>query len=188
MGKSSPKCNTRALWRCWVNTRDPFMKKVQRSLAWVIHTTARSIRSSAPQGQVIWTQFFSDSAAHKAHLYEGCVHSGPLECACLGGTRVDLRYDRTGQYIFSPCTLEHVLSSTSVFDFWFPGHWVQSVWFSIQKKGPQITWWLHNVESWRLQTHAKPKMWFMHVHVKCRFCNKFYPYKSRLSVFEWFCN
>lgn len=52
------------------------------------------------------------------------------------------------------------------------------------KKGPQITWWLHNVESWRLQTHAKHKMWFMHMHVKCRFSINFTPTNPGCQFFN----
>lgn len=93
------------------------VKRVQSGLAWTIQTTTHSIHSSSQQGPAIWTHFCSDRVALKAHLYEGYIHSGPQECACLGESWADLRDDGTTRYIFSPGTLEHVISSTSVFHF-----------------------------------------------------------------------
>lgn len=78
------------------------VKRVQSGLAWAIQTTTHSIHSSSQQDPAIWTYFCSDRVALKAHLYEGYIHRGPQECACLQGSWADLKDDGRTRYIFSP--------------------------------------------------------------------------------------
>lgn len=77
------------------------IKRVQSGLVWATQTTTHSTHSPSQQGPAIWIHFCSDRVALKAHLYEGYTHSGPQECACLGGLSRFKGWRHNAIYLFT---------------------------------------------------------------------------------------
>lgn len=103
------------------------IKRVQSGLVWAIQTTTHSIHSPSQQGPAIWIHFCSDRVALKAHLYEGYTHSGPQECACLGGLSRFKGWRHNAIYLFTQYTGACHFINICI-SFLVPWSLVHSVW------------------------------------------------------------